>query len=76
MINAVKFAISVLALAAACLAQEGLTIDNKQGEGVYPRSGADLLLGVFRRPRRVRSPASDPSAGQTCSGRRQERGMD
>jgi hypothetical protein len=27
MINAVKFATSVLALATACLAQEGLTID-------------------------------------------------
>ncbi len=34
MINAVKFAISVLALAAACLAQEGLTIDNKHKERV------------------------------------------
>jgi hypothetical protein len=32
MINAVKFATSVLALATACLAQEGLTIDNKHKE--------------------------------------------
>jgi hypothetical protein len=35
LINAVKFAISVLALAAACLAQEGLTIDNKHKERVF-----------------------------------------
>jgi hypothetical protein len=34
MITAAKFAISVLALAAACLAQEGLTIDNKHKEKV------------------------------------------
>ena len=34
MINAVKFATSVLALATACLAQEGLTIDNKHKERV------------------------------------------
>jgi len=34
MINAVKFATSVLALATACLAQEGLTIDNKDKERV------------------------------------------
>jgi hypothetical protein len=34
LINAMKFAISVLALAGACLAQEGLTIDNKHKERV------------------------------------------
>src|SRR5580700_816011 len=34
MINAVKFATSVLALATACLAQEGLTIDNEHKERV------------------------------------------
>ena len=34
LINAMKFAISVLALAAACLAQEGLTIDSKHKERV------------------------------------------
>jgi hypothetical protein len=34
MLTAVKFAISVLALAGACLAQEGLTIDNKHKERV------------------------------------------
>jgi hypothetical protein len=34
MLSAVKFAISVLALAGTCLAQEGLTIDNKQKERV------------------------------------------
>jgi hypothetical protein len=34
LINAMKFAISVLAMAAACLAQEGLTIDNKHKERV------------------------------------------
>ena len=34
MINTVKFAISVLALATGCLAQEGLTIDNKHKERV------------------------------------------
>ena len=34
MINAVKFATSVLAVATACLAQEGLTIDNKHKERV------------------------------------------
>jgi hypothetical protein len=34
MINTAKFAISVLALAAACSAQEGLTIDNKHKERV------------------------------------------
>jgi hypothetical protein len=32
MMNIVKFTISVLALATACLAQEGLTIDNKHKE--------------------------------------------
>jgi hypothetical protein len=32
MFNAVKFAVSVLALAGACLAQDGLTIDNKHKE--------------------------------------------
>jgi hypothetical protein len=32
--RAVKFAISVLALAGACLAQDGLTIDNKHKERV------------------------------------------
>ena len=35
MINTVKFAISVLALATGCLAQEGLTIDNKHKERVF-----------------------------------------
>jgi predicted DNA-binding protein (UPF0251 family) len=34
MINAVKFAIFVLALATGCLAQEGLTIDNKHKDRV------------------------------------------
>src|ERR1700687_223513 len=34
MLTAVKFTISVLALAAACLAQDGLTIDNKHKERV------------------------------------------
>jgi hypothetical protein len=34
MFTAVKFTISVLALAAACLAQDGLTIDNKHKERV------------------------------------------
>ncbi len=34
MIYTVKFAISVLALATGCLAQEGLTIDNKHKERV------------------------------------------
>ena len=34
MINAVKFAISILALAVAGLAQEGLTIDNKYKESM------------------------------------------
>jgi len=34
LISAIKFAISVLALAAACLAQEGLTVDNKHKERV------------------------------------------
>src|ERR1700730_17238398 len=34
MINTVKFAISVLAVATGCLAQEGLTIDNKHKERV------------------------------------------
>jgi hypothetical protein len=32
MLTAVKFAISVLALAGACLAQDGLTIDNRHKE--------------------------------------------
>ena len=34
LINTVKFAISILALAATCLAQESLTIDNKHKERV------------------------------------------
>jgi RNA polymerase sigma factor (sigma-70 family) len=34
LISAIKFAISVLALAAACLAQEGLTVDNRHKERV------------------------------------------
>jgi hypothetical protein len=34
MLTAVKFAISVLALAGACLAQDGLTIDNKHKDRV------------------------------------------
>src|ERR1700687_1487928 len=34
MLTAVKFAISVLVLAAVCLAQDGLTIDNKHTERV------------------------------------------
>jgi hypothetical protein len=34
MLTAVKFIISVLALAAACLAQDGLTIDNEHKERV------------------------------------------
>ena len=34
MMNAFKFAISILALAAVCLAQDGLTIDNKHKERV------------------------------------------
>jgi len=34
MLTAVKFAISVFAFAAACLAQDGLTIDNKHNERV------------------------------------------
>jgi hypothetical protein len=34
MMNIVKFTISVLALATGCLAQEGLTIDNKHKERV------------------------------------------
>jgi hypothetical protein len=34
MMNALKFAISILALAAVCLAQDGLTIDNKHQERV------------------------------------------
>jgi len=34
MFTAVKFTISVLALAAVCLAQDGLTIDNKHKESV------------------------------------------
>jgi hypothetical protein len=34
MFRAVKFAISVLALAGACLAQDGLTIENKHKERV------------------------------------------
>jgi len=34
LINSVKFAVSVLALAVACLAQGGLTIDNKHREKV------------------------------------------
>jgi hypothetical protein len=34
LINAVKFAISVLALAATCLAQEGLTIDSQRKQRV------------------------------------------
>jgi hypothetical protein len=34
MFTAVKFTISVLALGAACLAQNGLTIDNKHKERV------------------------------------------
>lgn len=34
MLTPVKFAISVLAFAAACLAQDGLTIDNKHNERV------------------------------------------
>ena len=34
MFTAVKFTISVLALAAVCLAQDGLTIDNKHKERV------------------------------------------
>jgi hypothetical protein len=34
MLTAVKFTISVLVLAAVCLAQDGLTIDNKHAERV------------------------------------------
>jgi hypothetical protein len=34
MLSTVKFAISVLALAGTCLAQDGLMIDNKHKEGV------------------------------------------
>jgi hypothetical protein len=34
MLSAVKFAISLLALAGTCLAQNGLTIDNKHKERV------------------------------------------
>ena len=34
MMNALKFGISVLSLAAVCLAQKGLTIDNKHKERV------------------------------------------
>jgi hypothetical protein len=34
MLSAVKFAISVLALAGTCLAQDGLTIDHKHKERV------------------------------------------
>jgi hypothetical protein len=34
MLTALKFTISVLAFAAACLAQDGLTIDNKHNERV------------------------------------------
>jgi hypothetical protein len=35
MMNALNFAISVLALAAVCLAQDGLTVDNKHKERVF-----------------------------------------
>ena len=34
MMNALKFGISILSLAAVCLAQDGLTIDNKHKERV------------------------------------------
>jgi len=42
LINILKFAISVLALTAACLAQESLTIDNKHKERV-PTSEAEKI---------------------------------
>jgi hypothetical protein len=36
MMNALRFAISILSLAAACLAHDGLTIDSKHKESVCP----------------------------------------
>jgi hypothetical protein len=46
LINVMKFAISVLALAAACLAQEGLTIDNKHKERVPTREVEQIYFSA------------------------------
>jgi hypothetical protein len=46
MINTVKLAISVLALAARCLAQEGLTIDIKHKEGVSMPEGEQIYFSA------------------------------
>jgi hypothetical protein len=46
MINTVKFAIFVLALATGCLAQEGLTIDNKHKERVSTPEAQKIYISA------------------------------
>jgi hypothetical protein len=46
MMNALKFAISILALAAVCLAQDGLTIDNKHKERVSTPEAEKIYSSV------------------------------
>jgi hypothetical protein len=57
MMNALKFGISILSLAAVCLAQDGLTIDNKHKERVSAPEVEKIT------PRRVRSSSGNSTSG-------------
>ena len=75
MLTAVKFAISWFVLAAACLAQDGLTIDNKHTERVSVAEAEKIYFSacsVVQREFDIKRPLHP---GQTCTGGRQERDM-
>jgi hypothetical protein len=64
MMNAMKFAVSVLALTAACQAQERLTIDHKNNNERVPSAEADRIYSsacaVVRQEFEVKSPTLPP----------------
>jgi hypothetical protein len=63
MINAMKFAVSVLALTAACLAQGRLTIDHKNNERVSSAEAERIYssaCAVVRQEFEVKSPTLPP----------------
>ena len=75
MSSAVKFAIFVLALVGACIAQDGLAIDNNHKEKVSNPEAEKIYSSACSVVQGIRHQAPAPSTGQTCSGGRQERGM-
>jgi hypothetical protein len=72
MMNALKFGISILSLAAVCLAQDGLTIDNKHKERVSAPEVEKIYsseCSVVQREFDLGHPLHPQ--GRTCSGCRQ-----